>query len=86
MRTSPGLYVEIRIKAGMDQVWRLTQEPGVHQRWDLRFTRIEYLLKASEEDPQRFLYETRIGFGLAIGGTGESVATRLSPDGPATSA
>ena len=85
MRAATGLYIEIRIKAGMDQVWRLTQEPDFHQRWDLRFTRIEYLPKVSEEDPQRFLYETPIGFGLVIRGTGESVATRLSPDGTATS-
>jgi uncharacterized membrane protein YphA (DoxX/SURF4 family) len=69
----------------MDQVWRLTQEPDFHQRWDLRFTRIKYLPKVDGEDPQRFLYETRIGFGLVIRGTGESVATRLSPDGTATS-
>ena len=85
MRAANGLYVESRIKASMDQVWRLTQEPDFHQRWDLRFTRIEYLPKVGEEDPQRFLYETRIGFGLVIRGTGESVATRLSPDGTATS-
>ena len=85
MKVLTGLYIEIRIKADMDMVWRLTQEPGFHQRWDLRFTQIEYLPKASEEDTQRFLYETRIGFGLAIRGTGESVATRLSSGGSATS-
>lgn len=55
------------------------------QRWDLRFTRIEYLPKNSEHDPQRFLYETKIGFGLAIHGTGESVANRMAADGAATS-
>ncbi len=85
MRASTGLYIEIRMKADMESVWRLTQEPGFHERWDLRFTRIKYLPKASEEDLQRFVYETRIGFGLAVRGTGESVATRLSPDGTATS-
>ncbi len=85
MTITSGLYVEIEMAADMDLVWRLTQEPGFHQRWDLRFTRIEYQPKSSEDDPQRFLYETRIGFGLAICGTGESVATRLSSDGSATS-
>ena len=85
MRTNAGLYIESRIKADMDLIWRLTQDPAFHQRWDLRFTRIDYLPKSSEQDPQRFLYETRIGFGLAIRGTGESVATRLSSDGSATS-
>lgn len=85
MRAATGLYVEIRMKAGLDQVWSLTQAPDLHQRWDLRFTSIEYLPKVNEEDPQRFLYETRIGFGVAIRGTGESIATRFSPDGTATS-
>ena len=85
MRASTGLYIEIRMKADMESVWRLTQEPGFHERWDLRFTRIKYLPKASEEDLQHFVYETRIGFGLAVRGTGESVATRLSPDGTTTS-
>jgi hypothetical protein len=27
----------------MDEVWRLTQTPDLHQRWDLRFTSIAYL-------------------------------------------
>ena len=73
------------MKADMDLVWRLTQEPGLHQQWDLQFTRIEYLPKAGGEDPQCFLYETRIGFGMVIHRTGKSVATRLSQDGTATS-
>ncbi len=85
MRASTGLYIEIRMKADMDLVWRLTQEPSLHQRWGLRFTRIEYLPKARDDDSQCFLYETRIGFGMAIRGTGESVAIRLSEDGAATS-
>jgi hypothetical protein len=81
----PGIYVEILIDAPMERVWELTQVPALHQRWDLRFTSITYLSKAKDEEPQRFLYETRIGFGLAIRGTGESVATRVSEDGSATS-
>jgi hypothetical protein len=72
----PGIYVEILIKAPLERVWALTQMPEVHQRWDLRFSSIEYLPKSDESEPQRFLYETRIGAGLAIRGTGESVATR----------
>jgi hypothetical protein len=69
----------------MERVWQLTQEPDVHQRWDLRFSRIEYLPRPNPEEPQRFLYETRIGFGLSIRGTGESIATRTAVDGSATS-
>ncbi len=81
----PGIYVEILIHAPMERVWQLTQEPDVHQRWDLRFSSIEYLPRPNPDEPQRFLYETRIGFGLAIRGTGESIATRTAADGSATS-
>jgi hypothetical protein len=76
----PGIYVEILIRRDLDEVWRLTQDASAHQRWDLRFTKIEYLPRPDSSQPQRFLYETRIGFGLAIRGTGESVATRASAD------
>jgi hypothetical protein len=71
-----GIYVEITIQDDLEHIWRLTQEPALHQRWDLRFSRIDYLPKASAPDPQHFLYETRIGFGLSIKGTGESVGER----------
>ena len=71
-----GIYVECTIDASLERVWELTQNPEMHQRWDLRFSRITYLPKASPDEPQRFLYETRIGFGAAIRGTGESVATK----------
>jgi hypothetical protein len=80
-----GIYVEVLIRAPLERVWELTQRPDEHQRWDLRFSRIEYLPKSSEFEPQRFLYETRIGFGLAIRGTGKSIATRVSGDGTAIS-
>jgi hypothetical protein len=84
-RGQSGIYVEILIDAPMERVWELTQMPALHQRWDLRFSRIEYLPKANASDPQQFLYETRIGAGLVIRGTGESVATRRAEDGSATS-
>lgn len=80
-----GIYVEIGIDGELEAVWRLTQTPELHQRWDLRFSRIEYLPKADEAEPQRFLYETRIGLGLGICGTGESVATRDGVGGERTS-
>lgn len=86
MQKVPGIYVEILIQAELDKVWQLTQQPGLHQRWDLRFTRIEYLPRPNPEQPQHFLYETRIGFGLSIKGTGESVGTRAANDGDTTSA
>src|ERR1035438_9869034 len=73
---SPGIYVEIRVDADLEEVWRLTQDPALHQRWDLRFSRIEYLPRPILSEPQCFLYETRIGFGLSIHGTGERVGER----------
>ncbi len=80
-----GIYVEIAIDAPLDRVWELTQSPALHQRWDLRFTEIKYLPRGTQDEPQCFLYETRIGFGVAIRGTGESVATRTWLNGEAIS-
>jgi hypothetical protein len=85
-RSPRGIYVERLIRGPVDEVWRLSQTPALHQRWDLRFTTIQYLPRASESDPQQFLYETRIGFGIAVAGTGESVGERKRDDGSATSA
>lgn len=70
-----GIYVEIPIRSSMDELWEKTQNPQLHQRWDLRFTGIEYLPREAEQ-PQKFLYRTRIGFGLKIDGQGESTGTR----------
>lgn len=69
------IYVEARIRAPLDDVWEKTQRPELHERWDLRFTSIEYLPRADGE-PQRFRYATRLGFGLRVEGTGESVGGR----------
>lgn len=82
---SHGIYVEILIDDELEHVWRLTQDPALHQRWDLRFSKIEYLPRPIPTEPQRFLYETRIGFGLSIKGTGESVAERTTSKGDTTS-
>jgi hypothetical protein len=57
----------------MDELWQKTQTPDLHERWDLRFTRIEYLPRASNSEPQKFLYATRIGLGVEIRGEGETV-------------
>jgi hypothetical protein len=81
-----GIYVEILIRAPMDVLWQHTQEPNLHERWDLRFSEINYLPRACEFEPQRFRYSTRIGFGLPISGEGESVGQRDLTDGSRTSA
>ncbi|HLK60401.1 MAG TPA: DoxX-like family protein [Chthonomonadaceae bacterium] len=80
------IYVEIRMHGPMEELWRLTQTPEVHARWDLRFTEIEYLPHPDATLPQRFLYRTRIGFGLAIAGEGETVGSRNDAQGCRTSA
>jgi len=79
-----GIYVEIAIRCSMDELWEKTQNPELHQRWDLRFTQIEHLPR-EPEGPQKFLYSTRIGFGLKIAGSGESTGTRNGDDGTRTS-
>lgn len=80
------IYVEIDIRAPLDRIWRLTQMPDLHQRWDLRFSRIEYLPRPDPAQPQRFRYSTRIGLGLQIQGEGETVGSHAGPDGQRTSA
>jgi hypothetical protein len=67
------VYVEIRIRAEIETLWRHTQTPELHDRWDLRFTEISYLPRVDPSEPQRFLYATRIGLGIRIEGKGESV-------------
>ncbi len=83
MRAKP-IYVEIDIAADIETVWRLTQNPVTHTRWDDRFSRITPLgeLKGGG---YRFRYERRMPFHT-ITGTGTSIGERLRPDGTRTSA
>lgn len=80
------LYIEARIRAPMEVLWRHTQDPALHEQWDARFTEIRYLPRPDPAEPQRFHYATRIGFGIAIRGEGESVGEAARPDGVRTSA
>lgn len=82
MTGQAGIYAEIVIDEGLNRIWHHKQEPHLHQRWDLRITKIEYLPKASPDEPQRFHYETRIG---AIAGMGESMGDRTPERGDTTS-
>lgn len=79
------IYVEILIRGDMESLWRKTQEPQLHQRWDLRFSEIKYLPHQAG-DPQKFLYSTRIGAGLRIDGEGESIGQHDDSSGQRTSA
>jgi hypothetical protein len=80
-----GLYVEIFIRGNIDELWEKTQDPALHQRWDLRFSEIRYLPRG-ENEPQKFSYSTRIGGGLRIDGSGESTGEREAATGQRTSA
>ncbi len=80
-----GIYVEIFIRAPMENLWQKTQEPKLHERWDPRFSQIDYLPRQPDE-PQRFLYSTRIGFGFRINGEGESTEEHDGASGQRTSA
>jgi len=66
------LYVETRLDVDMADLRAATQEPDEHERWDLRFTDIDYRPRPDESEPQRFDYATRVGFGVGVEGHGES--------------
>lgn len=80
------IYVEIFIRAPMDALWAHTQTPALHERWDLRFSRIDYLPRARDTEPQRFRYTTRIAFGFEVSGEGETAGQRDLTDGSRSSA
>lgn len=71
MKNKP-VYVELDIDVTIEELWEHTQSPQLHNQWDLRFSEIRYLPKLNESEGQKFLYDTRIGFGLKISGTGET--------------
>ncbi|MBM7839440.1 hypothetical protein JOC54_002720 [Alkalihalobacillus xiaoxiensis] len=77
MSKSKPIYVETFIKSELDTVWMYTQEPDLHQQWDLRFSDITYIPKEEPDAPQQFTYQTNIGFGLKIKGAGESVGEHV---------
>ncbi|MBM7608507.1 putative membrane protein [Lysinibacillus composti] len=84
MKSKP-IYVEIEIQAPIDEVWEYTQNPNLHEKWDLRFTSITYKPKYSDEDPQRFTYITKVMPGISVEGWGESKGTHHKNNGTRTS-
>jgi hypothetical protein len=67
----------------MDRVWTLSQDPELHPRWDLRFSRI-VPIAGDEQGPVRFRYEFRLPLHT-IRGTGTALGHRYRKDGQATS-
>ena len=53
------IYVDIEMCTGMDELWKHTQDPSTHERWDLRFSEITYLPR-DEGEAQHFLYRTKV--------------------------
>lgn len=78
------LYVETLIRADIETVWRLTQDPSSHPRWDLRFSAITPL-DTDARGRMRFGYERSLPFHR-IRGSGVSLGERTRPDGTRTSA
>ena len=79
-----GIYVEVLIRAPLDRVWELTQEPALHPRWDLRFSAIRPVDDLAGGG-YRFEYERSLPFHT-IRGIGTSLGERSRPDGTSTSA
>ncbi|MBA2717752.1 MAG: DoxX-like family protein [Chloroflexi bacterium] len=80
------IFVETDLACGPDDLWQRAADPVQHERWDLRFTGIAYAAPPAAGDPQRFDYTTRLAFGIAIRGQGETIAERDRPDGSRVSA
>lgn len=83
-RRAHPVYVSIRIRASLDRVWELTQDPALHARWDARFSRIVPVGELPGGGI-RFRYERQVA-GLRITGTGTTIGERERPDGTRTSA
>jgi hypothetical protein len=83
-RRDRALYVEILIRAPLETVWRLTQDPAAHVRWDARFTDIRPV-RTRPDGAQEFEYALDLVVHT-IRGTGVSLGTRESSRGERTSA
>lgn len=82
-KSAKPLYVEIHIRAALERVWELSQDPAAHPRWDLRFSRIVAVAQ-NELGQVRFRYEFLLPLHT-IKGTGTSLGHRNRADGQATS-
>ncbi|MBL1077098.1 hypothetical protein JK358_22115 [Nocardia sp. 2] len=79
------LYIETVIQTEMDLLWERTQDPAQHQRWDVRFTDIDYL-PLEPGQPQHFRYANKVLPWRPIAGTGISAGERDRADGTRVSA
>lgn len=77
------IHVEVLVRADLDRVWELTQDPARHSRWDARFSRITPV-EDLDDGGYRFRYELRLP-GRTLRGTGTSLGERWSDSGARTS-
>lgn len=77
------IYVEILVRSSMENLWELSQDPALHPRWDLRFSRIIPTVVGSDGHSQ-FRYEFQLPF-YAVTGTGTSLGHKTTASGQATS-
>lgn len=77
------IYIEIPINSSLERVWELSQNPDLHPRWDLRFTRIVPLFE-DDRGNTHFRYEFEL-LVHTIHGTGVSLGNKFRADGQATS-
>jgi hypothetical protein len=73
MKTNP-IYVEVPIQAKLDDLWEASQNPKLHEQWDLRFSSITYLPK-KEKEAQQFTYTRTVGPFYKVEGWGKSVGS-----------
>lgn len=78
------IYVETTIAAPIVDVWEKTQNPVLHEQWDIRFSSITYLPKEADE-AQRFTYTRTLMPGVKISGWGESVGNHEKVNGTKSS-
>jgi len=78
------IRVETVIAADIETVWRLTQDPTAHARWDARFSRI-VPTERGDDGQWRFRYERGM-LVRTIRGAGIALGTREGADGARTSA
>ncbi|GAA2532554.1 hypothetical protein [Pilimelia columellifera] len=81
---SESLYIETLVRVPMNEIWRLTQDPDQHQRWDLRFGSIS-ALTGSAGGCRGFRYALTVWPGRVISGEGVTVSERWRSDGSCTS-
>jgi hypothetical protein len=76
--------VETLVRGDLDELWRRTQDPAEHVRWDVRFSRITPTGK-TDTGATRFSYERRFPLHR-VRGVGISLGEVSRPDGTRTSA